>query len=199
MLPLVLSLLALTDPTLPAPLQDAPRAPGTSWQVLRQEVELALSDETFWFSYRSSRDPDKGYFSVGFLANEDDDYLVTARLMRSGTHSRGRLEFGVGIAVYAATLDVPDADVFALALAGSARYALPTVYPTSVGLDLSVAPAITSFSDGEGLADLALRLEVELSPHARAFVGYRFLETELDRVSDRELDDSLHVGVRLVF
>ena len=36
----------------------------------RHELELALSNESFWLSYRSPVRRGEGYLSLGFLANE---------------------------------------------------------------------------------------------------------------------------------
>ena len=94
---------------------------------------------------------------------------------------------------------MPDANLFAVALSGTARYELETEYPIRFGLTLSVAPDITTFDDADGLVDALVRAEVQLGENASAFVGYRLLEADLKRGGDHEIDDGLHIGIRLAF
>jgi len=64
---------------------------------------------------------------------------------------------------------------------------------------LSYAPDITTFDDGDQLVDFRVSAEAEVSSFATAFIGYRFVEVELSQGPDRDLDDQVHVGVRLGF
>ena len=163
-------------------------------------LELALSSESAWLGYRHRFDQGDGFASLGLLVNEDDDFLLNGRMLRFGQpQSDLPLELGVGVSFYAGSIDKPDADIYAVALTGSASYTLSTDYPTSLGAQLSLAPDITTFSDGEDLIDASVRVEVELSRFATAFVGFRFLEVGVDRASDHEFDDRLHAGVRIGF
>jgi len=61
------------------------------------------------------------------------------------------------------------------------------------------APAITSFSDTEEVAQVEARVEVNIMPAARAYLGYRYLKTRLKLAGDVVLDNRFHLGVRLSF
>lgn len=191
------------DPEEGALLQEdgapATRARARGDEDLRA-LEVALSVDSFWAELRLPVRRGLGRFSLGFLANDEDDFLGNAKLVREGYVGDGPLRLGVGLGFYAASLDDrADSEVYALTLTGSAAYEFPTTLPTSLGLEASFAPDVTTFDNGERLWDLLLRYDVEVSSFATAFAGYRFLEVELDDGSDRELDDDLQIGIRLSF
>lgn len=168
-----------------------------------REVEVALSDETFWVALRSPLRAGPGFFELGFLASQDDDFFASARFLRTGSPpALPELRLGLGLGLFGAWLDQVngrDEDVYGLALCGGARYAFPTELPTFVGVDLAYAPDVTAWDGGERLFDSVVRLEAEVSSFATAFVGYRFLQVELDGGQDRDIDDRVQVGIRLGF
>ena len=68
-----------------------------------------------------------------------------------------------------------------------------------VGGKVFVAPDITSFGDTEGLTEFTFRVELEVMPSTRGYVGYRRLEPELTEAGDVKLDDEVHIGIRINF
>jgi hypothetical protein len=168
------------------------------WRDAR--FELALSNDSFWAAFRSPLQRGLGHLELGVLANSDDDWLVNGRLMRYGEPGEVfPLSWGVGIGIYAAFIDDPEVEAQALALTASGRHRMPTIQPTTVIAEISFAPDITTFDDGEGLLDFSMRVETEVNEYASAFIGYRLLEVDLEHGSDQEVDDSLQVGLRLAF
>lgn len=166
-----------------------------------RELEIAFSDESFWIGFSTPLERVEGDLSFGLLANEDDDFMGKVALTRRGRPTMDeRLELGVGIGFYALFPDVRDDDeAFSFTLQGSARYGFETELPTSLGLELAYGPPVTTFGDGDDLFDVRLGFDVEIASHASAFLGYRFVELDLEDSGDRELDDRVHVGVRLGF
>ena len=64
------------------------------------------------------------------------------------------------------------------------------------------APEVTSISEWDRLLEYRLALELEVTPSARAYVGYRMLEVEFNAFGqsvDYEVDDSANIGVRFEF
>ncbi len=167
----------------------------------RRSIEFALSRDSYWFGLRAPVRFGSGNMELGVLGDDDDDFAVVGRLVRYGRpFSDQAWSLGAGVAAYVTSFEVPvDADAYALALVGSARvepfYALPLTFE----VDLSFAPDVTTWSDGEELVDARLRAEFELSPYASAFVGYRRLEVDLGSDGDGEVDERVHAGVRLAF
>ena len=79
------------------------------------------------------------------------------------------------------------------------RYVFPGSTPFAILGEAFFAPEVTSISDFDGLLEYRLALELEVTPSARAYVGYRTLEVTFDRDIDYEVDDAAHVGVRFEF
>lgn len=166
--------------------------------------EFALSNDALSFAYRNGLHRGKGYASVGLLAGAEDDFALQGRLMRFGEPSADvPLGLGIGLGLFGAAIDETDDELLAITLTGAADYALDPVfgftYPTRVGLEVSWAPDIATFVDGERVLDVLARVEVDLSTWATAFAGYRHLEVDLEDEDDVELDSTLQAGVRLGF
>ncbi len=166
----------------------------------RHELGLSFSDESVWFTYRSPFDRGIGHFTASFFTNEDEDALWHFRFLRVGDPvADWPFDFGLGMGTYYVLLDTPDEEIPAITLSALGQYSIEAPYPMRLIADVSFAPDITTFNDGEGLVDFGLGLEVDLSDYVSGFLGYRFLEVEVEGVEDIELDQSLHLGVRLGF
>ena len=162
----------------------------------RSFIELGLSNESFELGYRSLTSREDGYFGFDLIANEDDDFAIDARLIRVGQIVGVPVRLGVGIGAFGVFFDEPDETAYAITLTGIAEYDVVAAYPTVLRGELSVAPDITTFSDGEDLLDFRLRLNVEISQAAAAFVGIHILEVET-KTDSREVVDGIHIGVRI--
>ena len=170
-------------------------------------IELALHDETFWAAYSRRFDGGLGEVQVGVMGSDDDELVGTVRVMRFVEHDSGggwgsepfvdRYRFGVGLGVYALQAEEPDVDAQAITLHGSAGCSLGAGGVTRAVLDVAFAPDVSTFADGDQLLDLWLRLEFALSERAHAYLGYRSLEIELEQGGERDLGESVQIGVRL--
>ena len=166
-------------------------------------LDISLSDETANIVYLT----DSGSFGyggadIGFgvFFNEEDDFLAHANLLvTSNPLSGNNFQFGVGTKAYLGTVDQVDEDVAAIAIGGLARYVIPAQTPMAFSLEGYWAPDITSFSDAEGVQELTARFEIEVLPSTRGYIGYRLLEPELEDAGDVEIDDEIHLGIRITF
>lgn len=171
-------------PDAPAPAE----ARGHRW------VELALSSETAWVALGFPVSAG-GEVQAGVLVDTDEDFLALLRFVRTGRPLElEALELGVGLAGYVTSIHA-----HAIALSGTAAYDLPVDADARLALELSYAPGVTTFDDGEDLLDLLARFEIDLSAHATLFAGYRLIDVDRDDRRDRELEHRAHVGVRLGF
>lgn len=170
-------------------------------------LDISLGDETAQFVYLFDSDSQIGIggadIGAGVFFNEQDDYLFNFSVLVMG-HSAGRnraLQLGAGAKAYAGELDIPvQESVAAVAVGGKVSYIFPASMPMALSAELFYAPDITSFGDNESLTELLLRLEIEVAPTTRFYIGYRNLETEFENSGiDYELDDDGHVGVRFSF
>jgi len=81
------------------------------------------------------------------------------------------------------------------------RYVFPANTPLAILGEAFVAPSVTSFSNFDGISEYRVALELEVTPSARAYVGYRQLKVDLSNGTGPKykLDDRAHVGVRFSF
>lgn len=165
-------------------------------------LDISLSNETANIVYLIDSGS-LGYggadIGFGFFYTEEEDYMLTANVMVVGTLGERRdLQFGVGAKAYGADLE-NDEEALALGIGGQARYVFQTRTPIGLVLEAYAAPGITSFGDTESAREVNLRVEIEVLPSTRGYIGYRYLEFDLEDVDDVELDDNAHLGIRLQF
>jgi len=174
-------------------------AAGVDLRLGSKTAEFMFLSESATFGYGGA---DMGF---GLFLNENDDVFVTGSILVSGSGDgdvRG-LHFGVGGKVYAGILEFPspveNQNGGAIAIGGQIRYVSPGRTPLAFVVEVFGAPAVTSASDFEGLVEVRVALELEVTPSARAYIGWRSLEVELNNTSEIEVDDKGHVGVRFSF
>lgn len=175
-------------------------------------IDLRLGSETAEFVYLTES-ATFGYggadMGFGVFLNEDDSIIGSGYILVSGSGDgdvRG-LHFGVGAKLYAGILEFPspieNQSGGAVAIGGQVRYVFPGRAPIALLAEAYYAPDVTSVSDFKGIKEVRLGLELEITPSARAYVGWRTMEVELGSglIPDNEfeLDDEGHIGVRFSF
>jgi len=178
--------------------------PATS--VLSAGLDLKLSSETAEITFLTEN-ATFGYggadIGLGLFLNEKDDFLVNGSILvsGSGTGDVRALHFGVGGKIYAGRLDFEPSNLSggAVAVGGALRYVFPSSTPFAILVEGFWAPSVTSFSDFDGIVEYRAAFELEVTPSARAYVGYRKLEVELDTGVKYDADDNAHIGVRFAF
>jgi hypothetical protein len=146
---------------------------------------------------------------AGLLFNGDDDVIANGSILVSGTANGDlkALHFGVGAKVYAGNISGSKSKSYnaqggSIAIGGQIRYVFPGDMPLAILGEAFIAPGVTNFSDWNQTQEYRTDLELEVSPSARAYVGYRRLEIEIDRPgknNDYKVDNSVHIGVRFEF
>ncbi|MCP3916434.1 MAG: hypothetical protein GY711_12825 [bacterium] len=199
-LPVLLAGLALSSCAVPPALQDnAPvdlQDPPPSEEEPRARLGLALSTDAAWLT-TGARLRQSGWMTFELFGSDDDDYAGNVTLLRMGRASTELpLHLGVGISFYGYKVELDDdATGGALALRGLAAYELSTAFPSRVAAELTLAPDVSSFGEGEGLLDGSVRFEFDVSTFATAFLGYRRLEIDVEDDSDQTLEEGIHFGV----
>lgn len=169
------------------------------------QLDFALSEETA--SLEAHVDTNAfmaggAQASIGGLYNQDDDiagFIGFSSRGASNYNTNNAYTFGVGVRGYYASLEDLNQNVGAVALGVNGRMRFNPGFPLAVSGELYYAPKITTFDDGDDLLDTRIRLETDVSPNARAFVGYRILQTELKSGRDYDLDDHVQLGVNFDF
>jgi hypothetical protein len=174
-------------------------AGAIDFSVGRDMAEFTFLTQTASFGYGGA---DIGF---GALINQNNDVVANASILVSGS-STGNvkgLHFGVGAKAYGGTLEGEsgnlNVDGGAVAIGGRIRYVFPGSAPVAVLGEVFYAPEVTSISEFDGLREYRFDIELEDTPSARAYVGYRQLEVTYNNDIDYEVDDEAHIGVRFEF
>ena len=174
-------------------------AGAIDFRVGSDMAELTFLTQTASFGYGGA---DIGF---GAIINEYNDFLVNGSILVSGSSAgdvKG-LHFGVGAKAYAGAFDGEsdnlDINGGAISLGANIRYVFPGSAPLAVLGEIYYAPEVTSIADFDGLLEYRFALELEVTPSARAYVGYRDLEVDIDGGFEYEFDEDFHVGVRFEF
>ena len=192
---------ALITITALLPAFNVPAA-GLDLKLSSDTAEITFLTQNATFGYGGAD------IGIGLFINENDDFLVNGSIIvsGSGTGDVRALHFGVGGKAYAGQIDLAtnnpntsDPSGGAIAIGGNVRYVFPSSTPIAILVEGFWAPRVTSFSDFDRLVEYRAALELEVTPSARAYVGYRKLEVELDTGLKVDLDDNAHIGVRFAF
>jgi hypothetical protein len=178
---------------------------GLDLKISNEMAEAIFLTQNATFGYGGA---DIGF---GLLINENDDFMLTGAIMvsGSGTGDVRALHLGVGGKAYAGRLDFQSNNSVnssqekpsggAIAIGGSVRYVFPAKMPFAILAEGYWAPSVLSFSDFDSLLEYRADFELEVTPSARAYVGYRKLQVDLDTGYQYDVDDTVHIGVRFEF
>jgi hypothetical protein len=160
-------------------------------------AELVFLTENATFGYGGAD------IGMGLLSNENNDLFVNGSILvsGSGTGDVRALHYGVGGKVYAGRLKLQPENLEGggVAIGAMVRYVFPASTPLALLAEGYYAPAVTSFSDFDGIREFRVAVELEVTPSARAYIGYRKLRTVLDSGAKYDVDEKAHVGVRFAF
>jgi len=170
-------------------------ARGIDVKLAEKVAEFTYLTESATFGYGGAD------FGFGLLFTENDDYQVSANIMISGSPAGNNqaLQYGIGGKIMFITLDAANEDVGALALAGQIRYIIPSQTPIAFVAGIAYAPSITSFGGADNFIEYNFSIELEVTPSARAYIGYRKMEYEIDTGFDFEVDAGANIGVKFEF
>ena len=179
-------------------LSAAVEAEGFDLRLANETAEVIYLTESSTFGYGGAD------IGLGVLFNEADDFMISGAAMVTG-HSAGNnrpLQFGVGVKLAMVSIDqgVINEDVGAAAIGAQVRYLFPSATPVALLAEGFIAPEVVSFSGAEQYREYRFALELEVTPSARAYLGYRKIEVELENINpDIEVDDHAHLGIKIEF
>lgn len=169
-----------------------------------RSFDINLSSDAAQFKYGShvgATNYGRTEMTIGFLYNEDDNYLGEVGLLvidEAGSKTPG-LELGVGPKFWFGGSDEADVDISGIGLGGQLRYKNLN-YPRIIyGFSLFYAPSIVSFLDADNILEYDIRIEYELLPTANVYVGFRSIEADIKNRDDAEIDESAIIGLRFNF
>jgi len=192
--------------------------PMSSWAG---SIDLSLSNQTANLQYLFNEDvlyPEQtsvkaggSELSLGLFFNENSENLVYGTLFARGYRQAAGTQYQVsaGMRLLGGNISIEDEEqgrdeeesIGALALGFQAGLLLiPGKYnPVDITFEGFYAPSITSFSDAERYGQVSVKLQVEIMPRARAYIGYRRIRFDTNDYADITLDRSAHFGLNLSF
>lgn len=174
--------------------------------VPARELDVNLHDNaaelSLLFGAPEQMTVDEADLGGSVFFNDDSDVSVAGILHVQGPPADGfsPLSFGAGVKGYAVYLDDADRTVGAIALSGSARLQVPSRVPQALVFRAHVAPNITSMGRAKRFFEGIARYELNFTPQAAAYVGYRYYRINMKSgASNETLDNNVHIGVRVGF
>ncbi|HEY0722001.1 MAG TPA: YfaZ family outer membrane protein [Gammaproteobacteria bacterium] len=188
-------------------------------QARADSLDLNLNDDSMRMTYEAAMGKG-GAMDVGYYYNDRREGS-DADLMHLGLHVTGdnwsqsgifNIKVG-GRLVYSnperydINLYKHQYETMALGLGGEVRFS--PVHRLGFGASAYYAPRIASFLDAERYSEYGVKIDYQLLTQAFIYVGYRQINVEVEHVKDPlavdhfngkfELDDSAHVGLKLLF
>lgn len=193
---------ALIVTTLLVPFSNV-SAGAIDFRIGQDMAELTFFMQNSSFGYGGAD------IGIGVLINEYNDVIANGSILVSGSSAGDvkALHFGVGAKIYGGDINGPDTapvDIQggAVAIGGQIRYVFPGSTPFAVLGEAFFAPEVTSIAEFDGMLEYRVALELEVTPSARAYVGYRVMEVTYKAFGsdvDYDVDDAANIGVRFEF
>ena len=179
-------------------------------------LDLALSNETaniaVLFNPYQFRAGGGSELVLGGLTNETGDNVLHATFMARGKRQSGNSVYSLGAGIRGVfgeleidesiAIDGDDSQrvgAIGLGIQGGVLLASSRSTPIELIGEAFIAPSIASFSDADRYTEIAARLQVEVIPQARAYLGFRrlsFYTTDFDGV---QVDSGFHLGLNVSF
>lgn len=136
-----------------------------------------------------------------FYSEEYREDIHTAHL---GLHvagenwsQQGTFDINLGGRLLYTETDTPVGDSLNLAVGGRVRFS--PVNRFGIGAQVYYAPDILSFADGDSYLETGFSVDYQLLAQGFVYLGYRKIEIDFERADDVEIDDSGHIGMKLLF
>lgn len=167
-------------------------------------LDISLSNTSAKFAYLTESGSlgyagaDVGY---SFFYNETGDNLLSGTVMVVGNAVGAQRAFQYGFGARANYGKLKSGEfTTAIGIGGTLRYLFPSQNPVGLTLEAFSSPAITSFGDTQNIFESAARIDLEVMPNTRGYLGYRLIEVEHKTLAEKyKVDDAIVFGVRLSF
>jgi hypothetical protein len=180
-------------------------------------LNINLNNNAAQFQFNSSASDfieGNSELHAGVLYNDTNNIFIDAGLMvRGGGEEEGApgLSVGVGVKGVFGTIQPQPGIVGASAstvsgvgVGGEVTFVLPTTTRVAFVAEYFASPKIMSFADAQRFNQFGVRVEAEVSPQARVYVGYREIgfgvrNTVAGASGSLMLDSGTHLGVIVSF
>lgn len=143
----------------------------------------------------------------GLLYNDAGTLFLEGGLLVRGGGEESEPGVSLGVGAKAVFGSVPKSSATnntnvngsAIGVGGELTLAFPTESRVALVMEYFGSPKIMSFGEAERFSQFGLRFEVEVSPQARVYIGYREIGFGIKQVGSVTLDKSNVMGVVIMF
>jgi len=170
-------------------------------QAAADALDLNLHNDAFRAIYSRPIGASKGLdLDVGYLYAKNPaqtDHLLHAGLQVAGQNWSKQGNFDIGLGGRVVYVDTKPGNSANIAFGGHVRFS--PIHRLGIGGSAYYAPKITSFLDSEQYVEWNLAVDYQLLTKAFVYAGYRRVEVDIKNKSTYQVDDNLHLGMRLMF
>jgi len=156
-----------------------------------------VNDDAFKFEFKAAGSGAELGWNISVLAHDDvgEVYALGAQVAGQSLQ-KANIHGALGVRFYYVDLEA-DLDGSALGIGGALTVAVPEVEALSFQFEGYVAPSVLSFGDLERNVDISCRALYRVLTNGSVYLGYRKANVDFDVVGSGDVDEGLHVGIRL--
>ncbi len=176
-----------------------------SQSVFADALDVNLNNTAVQFKYSASirsLNKSNSEFHVGALYNDSKNTCADIGVMVKGeNNSVPGMSIGVGIKALTGSIHYGPFtnSMSAIAIGGEVGYTIPTAKQIAILGEYFAGPKITTFGDAERFNQFSLRLEYEVIPQTKAYIGYREINFGIKAGGGAMLDSGWNAGVKVSF
>lgn len=164
------------------------------------DLDLSLTDDSVKAQVNVFDANANTQVGAGYTYHEGSRHIANVDVHAQGRTALGNLPTTAGIGLQGIYWDDDPFDGGAVGLGGFATVNIPNVPGLSFTGAAHYAPDILSFGDSQDMTSLELRGSYRVIRTAEVFVGYRYLNTDLEDIpGDADLDEGVMAGMKLYF
>lgn len=171
-------------------------------QAAADTLDLNLHSDALRVTY--ARDVGKSgrglMMDAGYLYAEnphENDHVLHLGLQVAGQNWSRSGDFDIGLGGRVVAVGTDAGDGLNVAFGGSVRFS--PMHRVGLGAQAFYAPEITSFQDSKEYREWALSVDYQLLTQGFVYVGYRRVDSDMDNHGVVQVDDNLHLGMRIIF
>lgn len=168
--------------------------------AVADSLDLNLHDDALRITYATDAFHEGLDLDMGYLyakKRNQSGHVAHMGLQVGGKNWSDQGEFDVGLGGRLVYTDTRNGDGANLALGGTVRFT--PFHLVGFNAALFYAPNITSFLDSERYKEWSVSVDYQLLARGFVYLGYRNVETRIENLGTHEIDDSLHLGMKLMF
>jgi hypothetical protein len=168
--------------------------------VAADSLDINLHDDALRVTYATGSFHEGLDLDLGYLYAKkrgQTGHVAHVGLQVAGQNWSDQGEFDVGLGGRLVYTDTRSGDGANLALGGTVRFS--PIHLVGFNASLFYAPNITSFMDSERYKEWGVSVDYQLLARGFVYLGYRNVESRIKNRGTHEIDDSLHLGMKLLF